>query len=105
MQLKEKIDSDTIIEYTEGRSSIISGPNSVSATRSDGVFINGVLSISSKPTNIRIGGIYTFHPLTMTGIPSTGVTPIPTFKISMPTKGIKTATGIINALKGIVWTI
>ena len=100
-QLKESIGNSTIIEYTEGRASIISGPNSVSSTEMDGNFINGTLSISSKPNSIRIGGIYTFHPLTLTGIPSTSVTPIPTFKLNVPTKGLKTSTSIVKALRSL----
>jgi hypothetical protein len=100
-QLKESVGNSTMLEYTDGRASIISGQNSVSSTETDGNFINGSLSISSKPTNIRIGGIYTFHPLTLTGIPSTNVTPIPTFKLNVPTKGLKTSMSIANTLRSL----
>lgn len=100
-QVKEQIDSNTFIEYVNGRASLISGRGSVSITEENGAFINGTLSVSAKPTNIRIGGIYTFHPLTLTGIPSSNITPIPTFRINMPVKGLSTVTSIVSNLKAI----
>lgn len=100
--IKEKIDSNSFVEYIDGRSSIVSGGNSVSATEVDGVFINGPLSISSKPTNIRMGAMYTFHPLTLMGIPSTTITPIPTFKLNIPIKGLSTATSIVRGIGALI---
>ncbi len=100
-QLKETIDNKNFVEYIDGRTSLVSGANSVSATEENGVFINGSLSISAKPTNIRMGGIYTFHPLALSGIPSTSISPIPTFRINIPVKGLKTATSIVQGLRGL----
>jgi hypothetical protein len=101
-QIKESIDSSSFLEYREGRSSLVSGANSISATDSGGVFVNGAFSISAKPTNIRMGAMYTFHPLTLTGIPSNAITPIPTFRLNMPVKGLSTAKSIVSGLKRII---
>ena len=102
MQIKKNINSVSFIEYTDNRTTIASGKNSISTTVDDGNFINGPLSISSNPLKIRIGGIYKFHPLTLTGIPSTSITPIPTFIISSPVAGSYTSSNICSVLKGLL---
>lgn len=102
MQIKKEINSSSMLEYTDNRVTIASGRNSVSTTNDNGNFINGPLSISSNPLKIRIGGIYKFHPLTLTGIPSTSVTPIPTFLISSPIGGTTTSGNITSSLKALI---
>lgn len=98
MILKNSIDSSTFINVDNGSSEIVSGPMSFSVDRQMGAFINGPLSISSPPTSVRIGGVFKFHPLTMTGIPSTIITPVPTFQIDVPVKNI----GVISAISAMV---
>ena len=96
--VKEKIDSDVFIIHNESMSGIVAGKNSVLTTKEDGTFVNGPLSLSSSPLDIRIGGIFKIHPLNLTGIPSTIITPIPLFSIRPPT-GSK---GVSSIIKGLI---
>lgn len=88
MIIKNNIGSSSFIDVGETHLIMASGPMSISSDRKGGNFINGPLSISSPPTSVRIGGVYKFNPMTMLGLPSTLVTPIPTFSIEPPVKEI-----------------
>lgn len=98
MILKNSIDSSTFVNIESSSIGLASGPMAISVDRELGVFVNGPVSISSPPSSIRIGGVFKFHPLTMTGIPSTIITPVPTFQIDVPMKNV----GIMAAISSMV---
>lgn len=95
---RSSINSSTLVDQREDIISMSAGSMSVSAHKDYGVFVNGPFSVSSPPTSVVFGGFYKFNPLTMSGIPSTMVTPVPTFEITVP---VKNAT-VQNSINGIV---
>jgi hypothetical protein len=99
--IKERIDSKSFFRYTDEMAELSSGQMGISTHGDSGNFIMGPTSFSSPPTSIRMGGIYKFNPLAMTGIPSTMITPIPVFKFDLPVKNIATITKIAMLAKGI----
>ena len=105
MLIKDAIDGNSVIDLSEDMSIVSSGPVSVSAHRKYGVFVNGPLSVSSDPTSVVFGGFYKFNPLAVSGMPSTLITPVPTFEVTVPVKniGIQTAinTAVMSSMIGI----
>lgn len=96
-EIKNQLDSSVFIEADTSASRIAAGAVSVTVDKEAGAFINGALSISSGIPNIRIGPIHKFNPLTVSCIPSTLVTPIPTFIFDIPAKHA-IATAALGAL-------
>ena len=84
MLIKNSIDGNTVIDLSQDMGILSSGPVSVSAHQKYGVFINGPLSISADPTNVTFGGFYKFNPTAVSGMPSTLITPVPTFEVTVP---------------------
>lgn len=74
-----------IIEVNDHQSSIRgSSTSGFYSTREFGNIVKGPISFSAEPHEMRVSGIMNFHPLLMSGFPSTIVTPIPTFQWSLP---------------------
>lgn len=95
--------SDSNFVMLEGENSVLaSGPNAVGVNKSGGVFLNGPVSFSSPVDSIRFGGVFRFNPVTASGIPSTMITPIPTFVIDMPIKGISNMAATAAMLSSMV---
>ena len=90
--------STTVVDIREDVATMSAGSMSVSTHKDYGSFINGPLSISSPPTSITIGGFYKFNPVALSGMPSTIITPVPTFEVTVPVKNISTQ----NIFNGIV---
>lgn len=86
MKLKNTINSNSFLEYSNDNITMASGPMSISSHKDHGNFINGPLSITGPFTNIRFSGMFKLNPLLSLGLPSTIITPIPTFEIDMPIK-------------------
>lgn len=82
--IKEDNDSSNFLLLEQGKSIIASGPNSVSVTRDNGVFINGPVSFTSTVDSVKFAGTFRINPLAASGLPSTIVTPIPMFTIEPP---------------------
>lgn len=75
-----------IVEVNDQEASIRgSSTSGFHSSREFGNIVKGPISFSAQPHEMRVGGIMTFHPLLMSGFPSTMVTPIPTFRWSLPT--------------------
>lgn len=106
MLLKNRIDGNTVVDLSEDTGIISSGPMSIGVHRRYGTFVNGPLSISSPPTNITFGGFYKFNPTAVSGMPSTLITPVPTFEVTVPVKNIGIQTSInsmvISSIVGIM---
>mgnify|MGYP003605881823 CR=1 FL=1 len=88
MIIKNAIDGNSVVNLTEDIAIISSGATSVSTHLKYGVFVNGPLSVSSPPTSVTFGGFYKFNPVAASGMPSTLITPVPTFEVTVPTKNI-----------------
>lgn len=86
MIIKNSINSSALIELNDTTLSIASGPMSIGIDNKAGNFIQGPVSFSSPFTRMRFGVIYKPNPMQMLGIPSTMITPIPTFNIEPPIK-------------------
>lgn len=100
--IKEKSSSSNFL-MLEGQNSILaSGPNAVAVNRESGVYINGPVSFSSSVDSIRFSGIFKFNPVTASGLPSTIITPIPTFTIETPIKGISNMSSIASMLSSLI---
>ena len=99
--IKDTIDSSTFL-YMEGPNAVLaSGPNSISTNRDNGVFVNGAVSFTSNIDNIKFAGMFRFNPVAASGLPSTMMTPVPTFTIESPIKGIsnmKAVSGMLASL-------
>ena len=87
--IKDTIDSSTFVYVNVPNAMLASGPNSITANKDNGVFINGAVSFTSNIENIKFGGMFRFNPVAASGVPSTGITPIPTFTIEPPINGIR----------------
>lgn len=95
--------NDSNFLMLEGENSIIaSGPNAVGVNKSGGVFLNGPVSFSSPVDSIKFGGVFRFNPVTASGLPSTMITPIPTFIIDLPIKGISNMSAMASMLSSMV---
>lgn len=100
--IKDTIDSSTFLYINGPNATIASGPNSVSANRDNGVFINGAVSFTSNIENIKFGGMFRFNPVAASGMPSTGISPIPTFVIETPISGIRNMSSVATMLGSLV---
>jgi hypothetical protein len=98
MILKNSIEATSMMDIGNSHARIAAGAMSFTSDKDAGNFVNGPLSITANLGNIRIGGVFKFNPLTMTGIPSTLVTPIPTFTIDVPAKHV----GVLLKCAGVV---
>ena len=96
--IKDTPDSSSMLIAADTYSLISSGANSVSTVSDSGVYINGPLSITAQPDNIKIGGIFKMNPLLSTCLPSTIITPIPTLVMDLPVKNLASTVGIIALL-------
>ncbi len=86
--IKSSINSLSHAEFSDANIKIASGPMSVVVDQEGGNFFQGPTSFSSSFTSIRFGGLFKFNPLLFLGIPSTLVTPMPTFIIDPPVKNL-----------------
>lgn len=100
--IKPSPDSSNFLVLEGGNSILASGPNAVGVTKNHGVFINGPTSFSSSMDNIKFGGMFRFNPLAASGLPSTMVTPIPTFIIDPPVKGVSTMAAVAGIFASLV---
>lgn len=100
--LKTRPDSSDMVIAGEGYSQLTSGACSVTVASDTGVFINGPLSLSSQIDNIKIGGIFKMNPILSSCLPSTLITPIPTFVMDLPIKNLSSMAGIAGILKSII---
>lgn len=88
MILKNRIDSSSFVDISNGITSIVAGDYSMSSMSDKGNFINGPLSISSSFDKIRMGGIFKFNTLMASTMPSNVITPVPTLEIDVPAKEV-----------------
>lgn len=98
MLIRPSPTSTTLIDMNDDVTSISSGSMSMAVHKNFGAFVNGPLSVSSPPTSITLGGFYKFNPVALSGMPSTIVTPVPTFEVTVPTKNI----AIQNSINSVV---
>lgn len=106
MLIKNAIDGNSVIDLSQDMATLSNGPASVSVHSKYGAFVNGPLSVSAPPTSVTFGGFYKFNPVATSGMPSTLVTPVPTFEVTVPVKniGIQTAinTAVLSSIMSIV---
>lgn len=75
-----------IVEVNDHEASVRgSSNNGFYSFREFGNVIKGPTSFSAQPHEIKMSGIMNFHPLLLSGFPSTIVTPIPVLQWSLPT--------------------
>jgi hypothetical protein len=100
--IKSSINSLSHAEFSDTNIRIASGPMSLVVDEQGGNFVQGPISFSSPFTSMRFGGIFKFNPLLFLGIPSTLVTPMPTFIIDPPIKNLgamlSTASIVLSAI-------
>lgn len=95
MFIKETVDSDTLINFSDTALTMASGDMSMSTDKNYGNFITGPLSITSPFTSIRFNsGLFKFNSLLLSTMPSTLITPVPVFEFDMPTKALAGLTSI-----------
>lgn len=100
--VKENVNSSNFLLLEGNNSVIASGPNAVGVNREHGVFINGPTSFTSTIDSIKFAGMFRFNPIAASGLPSTMVTPIPTFIIEPPIKGVQSMSAVAGILKSLV---
>lgn len=100
--IKDTIGSPTFLYVNGPDAMLASGPNSVTANKDNGIFINGAVSFTSNIENIKFGGMFRFNPVAASGVPSTGITPIPTFTIEAPIAGIRNMSSVATMLSSLL---
>lgn len=100
--IKTTPDSSDMLIAAEGYTQMTSSANSVTVAGDTGVYINGPLSISAQMDNIKVGGLFKLNPLMSSCLPSTLITPIPTFVMDMPIKNLASMAGIAGILAGLL---
>lgn len=100
--IKNSAGSSDMLVAGEGYAQIASSANSVTVTKESGVFINGPISFSSPIDNFKISGIFKLNPILASCLPSTMITPMPTFVMDMPIKNLSSMAGIAGILKGLM---
>jgi hypothetical protein len=88
--IKSSIGSLSHAEFNDSNIRIASGTMSMVVDKDGGNYFQGPVSFSSPFTSMRFGGIFKFNPMLFLGIPSTIVTPMPTFIIDPPIKNLGT---------------
>lgn len=99
--IKERVDSSNFLMLEGSNSVLAAGPNAVGVNKDAGIFINGPVSFSSPVDNVKFSGMFRFNPITVSGLPSTIVTPIPTFKMEAPIKGISQMSAVASLLSSL----
>lgn len=100
--IKTSPESSDMIIAGQGYTQLTSRANSVTVSGESGVYINGPLSIAAQMENIKVGGIFKVNPLMSSCLPSTLITPIPTFVMDMPIKNLTSMVGIVGILSGML---
>lgn len=100
--VKEKVDSSNFFLLEGSNSIMASGPMAVGVSKDHGVFVNGPTSFSSSIDSIKFGGMFRFNPVAASGLASTAITPIPTFVIESPIKGVSSITAVSSIFKSLV---
>ena len=68
------------------------------ASTSEGNYISGKVSFISAPSDIRIGGMWTFNDHLTSTLPSTIVTPSPVLRLSPPVEGLVQMQEVVSLL-------
>ena len=105
MLIKNQIDGNSVIDLSQDMAILSNGPTSVTVNSKYGTFVNGPLSVSAPPTSVTFGGFYKFNPIAASGMPSTLITPVPTFEVTVPTKNIAIQTAINSAVLSAITSI
>lgn len=100
--IKENPESSNFVMMEGSNTVLAAGPHSVGANKNSGVFINGPVSFTSTMESIKFSGVFRFNPVAATGLPSTIVTPIPTFIMEPPIKGVANMTAVASILMSMV---
>lgn len=100
-------DAKETFAYASGTSVGLVGSKQMNINVSNkGISMNGPVSIGATPENIRIGVFWTLNPLLMSTVPSTMITPIPTFIFNPPgvqlAKDVGVAVASIAAISAVV---
>lgn len=77
------------------------GDNVIYTSASTGNIIKGKTAFTSRPDQIRWGGLWKINPLTLATVPSTIMTPIPMFTLDLSAGGIGLGKNMADTLKGI----
>lgn len=102
MILKEKINSRSYIEYGDEVVKFGAGIQNITIDSKAGTIFNTPVSFTSSPLAMRFGGVYKFNPLALTTMPSTMITPIPTFEVDVPAVQSVSMIATISAFLGAV---
>lgn len=100
--IKDTINSPTFLYVNGPNAMLASGPNSVVVNKEGGVFINGAVSFTSTIDSVKFAGMFKFNPVAASGLPSTGITPIPTFIIEPPIRGIANMSAVAGMLSSLL---
>ena len=95
---KNSIAGSALLDIKEDSLIIGAGAMSIGIDKQHGNFVQGPISFSSPFTRMRFGVIYKLNPMQMLGIPSTMITPIPTFNIEPPMKEVASMTALTSMI-------
>ena len=102
MILKDKINSRSFIEYGDEQIRLGAGIQNITIDSKAGTIFNTPVSFTSNPLAMRFGGVYKLNPLALTTMPSTMITPIPTFEVDVPAQQSIALLTSISAFLGAV---
>lgn len=95
---KTGLDAQAGMAVTGESASMQGSKDSFVVVTPDGTFHGGKHSFICAPSDIRIGGMWTFNDSITTTLPSTIVTPIPVLSNSQPISGVANITSMVAQL-------
>jgi len=87
---------------TEESASMQGSKDNFIITTPEGTYHGGKHSFICAPSDIRIGGMWTFNDAIVSTLPSTIVTPIPVLSSSQPLSGVANITSMVAQLSALL---
>lgn len=99
---KSSLNSSAGMSVAEDVATIQSGKSNFIVLTSDGTYHGGKHSFICAPSDIRIGGMWTFNDNILSTIPSTIVTPTPVLSNSQPLSGVANIATMVAQLSSLL---
>lgn len=99
--LKPLVNSETSISVSNDTAVIQSGVQSLSLNKQDGMLVSGPIGFTSAFNRIKWSGMFRFNTLLASTMPSTMISPVPTFELDIPFKEAAMMSRIAGMLGGL----
>lgn len=99
---KTSLEAKAGMSVSEEAATIQGSKDSFIAVTPEGTYHGGKHSFICAPSDIRIGGMWTFNNAIVSTLPSTIVTPIPVLSSSQPVSGVANITSMVAQLSALL---